>query len=314
MIQVSHLTKRFAGTTAVDDLSFHVARGEIVGFLGLNGAGKTTTLRILAGFLPPSGGEVTVAGRPVLTDSLEVRRRIGYLPENCPLYPEMRVDEYLRFRAALKGVPARRLRRRVEEVRELCGIADAGRRIVGQLSKGYRQRVGLADALVHEPELLILDEPTIGLDPQQIRQVRELIRGLADRHTILLSSHILPEVEMTCHRVMILNQGRLLASDSTANLRQLLARRTRVAAELRAPEAELREELALLSPGGTPELRAEDGWWIVTFEADGGQDPRTALFAAAVRRGWTVRELRREQHSLEDIFVALTSASPEAGA
>ena len=314
MIRVSHLTKRFAGTTAVDDLSFHVARGEIVGFLGLNGAGKTTTLRILAGFLPPTGGEGTVGGRPVLTDSLEVRRRIGYLPENCPLYPEMRVDEYLRFRAALKGVQARRLRRRVEEIRELCGIADAGRRIVGQLSKGYRQRVGLADALVHEPELLILDEPTIGLDPQQIRQVRELIRGLADRHTILLSSHILPEVEMTCHRVMILNQGRLLASDSTANLRQLLARRTRVAAELRAPEAELREELALLLPGGAFELRAEDGWWTVTFEYDGEADPRIALFAAAVRRGWTVRELRREQHSLEDIFVALTSAGPEAAA
>ena len=167
---------------------------------------------------------------------------------------------------------------------------------------------------MHEPELLILDEPTIGLDPQQIRQVRELIRGLADRHTILLSSHILPEVEMTCHRVMILNQGRLLASDSTANLRQLLARRTRVAAELRAPEAELREELALLLPGGAFELRAEDGWWTVTFEYDGEADPRIALFAAAVRRGWTVRELRREQHSLEDIFVALTTANPEAGA
>lgn len=315
MIKVSHLTKRYAGVVAVDDLSFDVEPGEVVGFLGPNGAGKSTTMRILAGFIPPTGGEVRVAGFSVTAQSIEVRRRIGYLPEHCPLYPELRVREYLRYRAGLKGVPARRVRARVDAVCDQCGLADAGHRIIGQLSKGFRQRVGLADALVHEPELLILDEPTIGLDPIQIRQVRELIRHLAERHTVLISTHILPEVEMTCRRVLIINNGRLMASDSTGNLRRLMARRGRVLAQLRADEAGLRAAFAALS-GDPPAVRAlEDGWAEVAFDdtaRDG--DTRVEVSRIAAERGWPLRDLRREESSLEDIFVSLTTETPEAPA
>ena len=204
MITASHLSKTFPGRIAVNDITFEVGHSEVVGFLGPNGSGKTTTMRILAGYLPASAGTVRVAGYDVTKYPMEVRKRIGYLPENCPLYPDMRVDEYLHFRAALKGVPRGKRIGRVGEVKELCGLNDSGRRIIGQLSKGYRQRVGLAEALVHDPELLILDEPTIGLDPNQIRQVRTLIQELGRRHTILLSTHILSEVEATCRRVLII--------------------------------------------------------------------------------------------------------------
>lgn len=315
MIQVRNLVKRFAGITAVDGLSFEVARGEVVGLLGPNGAGKTTTLRILAGYLPATGGEVRIAGLPVEGDAREVRRRVGYLPEHCPLYPEMRVEEFLRYRAELKGVSAKAARARVGEVSARCGIEDVRRRIIGQLSKGYRQRVGLADALVHDPELLILDEPTIGLDPNQIRQVRELIRSLADRHTILISSHILPEIEMTCGRVLILAQGRLRAADSTENLRRLMARRGHVVAQIRAPEAELRTELEPVGAGEWSARALEDGWVELRFAdtTDGG-DARETVAARAARRGWPLRELRHEESSLEDIFVALTGVASEESA
>ena len=310
MIQVSHLTQRYGRSTAVDDLSFEVARGEIVGFLGPNGAGKTTTLRIVCGFLAATGGEVAVAGWNVRTDSLEVRRRVGYLPEQCPLYPDMRVDEYLRFRAALKGVPAGRVARRVGEVKEQCGLTEVGRRIIGQLSKGYRQRVGMADALIHEPELLVLDEPTIGLDPSQIRQAREMIRGLASRHTILLSTHILPEVEAVCHRVLILNRGRLIASDATARLRGLQRGRICVTAEVRGPPEAIRATLAGL-PGVRSMTEESDGeFQRVMLECEGGADPRPAIFQTAGERGWTLRELRMEVQSLEDVFIALTCQEP----
>src|SRR5450755_3108889 len=208
MIEVSNLTKRYAGRTAVSDISFSVARGEIVGLLGPNGAGKSTTMRILSSFLPATSGTVRVAGFDVFHDSEDVRRRIGYMPENNPLYPEMRVREYLKFRARLKGLGWRRSRERMDTVMEQCGLTDVSRRVIGQLSKGYRQRVGLADALVHEPELIILDEPTIGLDPNQIRLVRQLIKGLGGTHTVLISTHILPEAEMTCHRVLIMFDGK----------------------------------------------------------------------------------------------------------
>ncbi len=204
MIKVSNLTKQFAGRTAVDDVSFEVKRGEIIGFLGPNGAGKTTTMRMLTGFLHPTRGAVEIAGCDVFEDPIEARRHIGYMPESCPLYHEMRVDEYLTFRAQIKGVARKAIRSRRDIVKEQCGLTDVGRRIIGQLSKGYRQRVGLADSLLHDPDLLILDEPTAGLDPNQIREVRELIRQLAERHTLLLSTHILPEVEMTCRRILII--------------------------------------------------------------------------------------------------------------
>ncbi len=212
MIEVSNLTKRYAGRTAVSDISFAVARGEIVGLLGPNGAGKSTTMRILSCFMPATSGTARVAGFDVFHQSEEVRRRIGFMPENNPLYPEMRVREYLKFRARLKGLGWRRSRERVATVMEQCGLTDVGRRIIGQLSKGYRQRVGLADALVHEPELIILDEPTIGLDPHQIRSVRQLIKSLAGRHTVLISTHILPEAEMMCSRMLIMFDGKILAA------------------------------------------------------------------------------------------------------
>lgn len=312
MIEVRHLTKRFPGVIAVDDLSFDVRRGEIVGFLGPNGAGKTTTLRILCGYLPATAGEVRVAGYDVFRDSLEVRRRLGYLPENCPLYPEMRVIEYLRFRARLKGLSGRRMRERVEAVMRLCGLDGAGRRLIGELSKGFRQRVGLADALVHEPELLILDEPTLGLDPNQIREVRRLIRDLAERHTILLSTHILQEVEMTCRRVLIIHRGRLVAADTPDNLRALREGGPRIIVEISGPAAEVGAGL-----GALPHVRSvraigqEESW--VRYELEGVRhvDLRPQVFELAARRGWTLRELRLERRSLEDVFARLTEGGGE---
>src|SRR5436190_17336156 len=223
MIEVSNLTKRYAGNTAVSDLSFSVGRGEIVGLLGPNGAGKSTTMRILSCFLPATSGTVRIAGLDVFKEADEVRRRIGYMPENNPLHQDLRVREYLKFRARLKGLSRQRSRERADVVMEQCGLADVGKRVIGQLSKGYQQRVGLADALVQEPDLIILDEPTAGLDPNQIRSVRQLIKELGGKHTVLLSTHILPEVEMTCGRVLILHQGRMIADDTPRNLEKLMS-------------------------------------------------------------------------------------------
>jgi ABC-2 type transport system ATP-binding protein len=236
MIEVANLTKRYAGHTAVSDISFSVGRGEIVGLLGPNGAGKSTTMRILSCFLPATSGTVRVAGYDVFRESREVRRRIGFMPENNPLHLDMRVREYLKFRARLKGLGWRRSRERVGVVMEQCGLTDVSRKIVGQLSKGYKQRVGLADALVHEPELIILDEPTIGLDPHQIRSVRQLIKSLAHQHTVLISTHILPEAEMTCNRMLIMYQGKVLASDTPENLQRFMSSKSQVIAELRFPK------------------------------------------------------------------------------
>src|SRR5580693_5604215 len=240
MIDVSNLTKRYAGNTAVKDVSFQVEKGEIVGLLGPNGAGKSTTMRILSCFIPASSGTATVAGLDVFTQADEVRRRIGYMPENNPLHPDMRVREYLKFRARLKGLGWRRSRERVNTVMEQCGLTGVSRRIIGQLSKGYRQRVGLADALVHDPDLIILDEPTIGLDPSQIRSVRQLIKMLGRHHTVLISSHILPEVEMTCNRVLIMREGRILAADSPENLQRTMGKNGQIIAEIAAPLEDLK--------------------------------------------------------------------------
>src|SRR5271163_5007007 len=234
MIEVSNLTKRYSGRTAVDDISFTVARGEIVGLLGPNGAGKSTTMRMLSGFMPGTSGTVRVAGFDVFHEAHEVRRRIGYMPENNPLYQEMRVREYLKFRARLKGLGWNRSRERVTTVIEQCGLTEVSRRVIGQLSKGYKQRVGLADALVHEPELIILDEPTIGLDPVQIRSVRQLIKELASSRTVLISSHILPEAEMMCSRMLIMLGGKILAADTPENLQRLMAGNSQIIAEIAA--------------------------------------------------------------------------------
>src|SRR5580765_4215812 len=239
MIEVENLTKRYSGHTAVSDLSFTVARGEIVGLLGENGAGKSTTMRILSGFMPATSGTVRIGGFDVFHQSAEARRRIGYMPENNPLHTEMRVREYLKFRARLKGLDREQSRKRADIVMEQCGLTDVSRRIIAHLSKGYRQRVGLADALVHEPELLILDEPTIGLDPNQIRSVRQLIKSLSPAHTVLISTHILPEAEMTCNRMVIMYEGKILAADTPENLQRLMSSNSQVIAEIAAPQAEL---------------------------------------------------------------------------
>src|SRR5271154_3907774 len=248
MIDVSNLSKSYAGNNAVKDVSFQVERGEIVGLLGPNGAGKSTTMRILACFIPANSGTATVAGLDVFTQADEVRRRIGYMPENNPLHPEMRVREYLKFRARLKGLGRSRTRERVDAVIAQCGLTEVNKRIIGQLSKGYRQRVGLADALVHEPELIILDEPTIGLDPSQIRSVRHIIKELGRRHTVLISSHILPEAEMMCSRMLIMYDGKILAADTPDNLQRFMAGGSQIIAEIVAPADELREVCSQL-PG-----------------------------------------------------------------
>ncbi|WP_372807778.1 ABC transporter ATP-binding protein [Pontiella sp.] len=306
MIKVSGVTKKYPARLAVDHISFEVNRGEIVGFLGPNGAGKTTTMRMLTGYLSMNSGTIEVAGFDVATQAREVRRRIGYLPESCPLYPEMRVDEYLRFRAELKGVKASARKAKIDEVKEQCSLTDVGKRIIGQLSKGYRQRVGLADSLVHDPDLLVLDEPTVGLDPYQIRQVRELITQLAERHTILLSTHILQEVEAICERILIINEGRIVASDTEENLHRKLHACSIIEMEIMANKAAAIEKIgrmAGLDVRNANELA--DGWLWVEIEADSAA-MRVDLFNLAVAEGWPMRELSEQQHSLEDTFVQIT--------
>lgn len=312
MIEVKNLTKRYAGRTAIRDISFSVQRGEIVGLLGPNGAGKSTTMRILSCFLPATSGTARVAGFDVFDESAEVRRRIGYMPENNPLYPDMRVREYLKFRARLKGLGWRRSRERVNLVMEQCGLTGVSRRIIGQLSKGYRQRVGLADALSHEPELIILDEPTIGLDPHQIRAVRQLIKSLAGKHTVLISTHILPEVEMMCNRMVIMYDGKILAADTPDNLQRLIAGNSRIVAEIAAPAAELREALSQIPGIEAMDVTATDGeFQRCALTPRNGHDLRAAIFALARERGWVVRELTRSRHSLEDIYVQITRPDEE---
>lgn len=312
MIDVANLTKRFAGHTAIADISFGVQAGEIVGFLGPNGAGKSTTMRILAGYLTASSGTARVAGFDVGRENREVRRRLGYMPENNPLHPEMRVREYLKFRGRLKGLQGRALRRRVDTVLDQCAIKDVRRRVIGQLSKGYRQRVGLADALLQEPPLIILDEPTIGLDPNQVRSVRQLIRSLAGRHTVLLSTHILYEVEMICSRVVIMHNGRLLASDTPENLRQMVQGGAPVMAEVAASQGELQEWLPGL-PGfqGAEITPMDDPYYRCVITPQRDADIRPGFYQLARERGWKLRELTRNQHSLEDIFVHMTAAHQE---
>ena len=306
MIKVSGVTKKFPARLAVNDVSFEVARGEIVGFLGPNGAGKTTTMRMLTGYLPMNSGSIEVAGYDVSKDPQEVRRRIGYLPESCPLYPEMRVDEYLRFRAELKGVRSPARKAKLSEVKEQCGLTEVGKRIIGQLSKGYRQRVGLADSLIHDPDLLVLDEPTVGLDPFQIRQVRELITQLADRHTILLSTHILQEVEAICERILIINDGQIVASDTEENLHRTLHACSIIEMEIMADKthaAAMVGKLEGLDVRNANELA--DGWLWLEIEADAAS-MRVELYNLAVTQGWALRELSEQQHSLEDTYVEIT--------
>ena len=307
-IDVSHLTKRYDTVTALTDISFAVQPGEIMGFLGPNGAGKTTTLRILTGLLTPSDGSVRIEGLDVMQRPIEVRRLIGYLPEHVALYPELRVREYLDYRARIKGVPGRERRGRVDDALAQCALGDVVRQLIGRLSKGYRQRVALADCLLGRPKILILDEPTVGLDPHQIRQTRELITALGRTATILLSTHILPEVEMLCHRVTIIDKGRIVAVDTPEQLRRRLTGtqviRVQLSGELTTIEQALRQlpNVARVSVAGRT-----DGFVAFDVEAGSDADVRDAIFRLAVERQWTLRELSQLKASLEDVFIHLTT-------
>ena len=301
MIDVEGLSKSYGPRMAVDDISFHVEKGEIVGFLGPNGAGKTTTMRMLTGYLPPTEGRASIGGFDTFSQSLEVRRRIGYLPETVPLYPEMAVADYLDFMAALRKVPNRRAA--VQRAMEATHVEDRARMNIGKLSKGYRQRVGLAQALVHDPDVLILDEPTIGLDPRQIIEVRELIKGLAGQHTILISTHILPEVEQVCSRVLIIHRGKLVAEDTPKNLGARLRGAERVGLQVTGDGAKLQKALAAV-PGVQSVQAVNDGRYEVAVTP--GQDLRAQLAETVVKGGWGLLELAPVGMSLEEIFLQLT--------
>ena len=309
MIDVQDLTKQYAGRTAVDRLTFQVEPGQIVGFLGPNGAGKSTTMRILSGYMPPTSGRATVNGHDVFHESIAVRKSIGYMPEMAPLYTDMKVKEYLRFRAELKGLSGREMRHRVGEVMDLCTITDVRRRLIGHLSKGFRQRVALADALLHKPPLLILDEPTNGLDPVQIRQVRDLLRSLKPAHTILLSTHILQEVEAVCDRVLMIHHGRILANDTPDRLTRGLRAASVVQVELQAKGDDVTSKIeALPNVRKAAQDGEENGWRLITVRVEANQDVREPLMDLALKEGWKIRELHRQLPSLEDVFIELSAA------
>ncbi|MGD9903816.1 MAG: ABC transporter ATP-binding protein [Vicinamibacterales bacterium] len=313
VIEVQHLTKRYGPFTAVDDVSFSVGSGEILGFLGPNGAGKTTTMRVITGYMPASEGAVTVAGHDVFEAPIEAKRRTGYLPETPPLYPDMTVRDYVTFVARLKGVPSRDVRSRVDEVMKRTHIADMASRHCGKLSKGYKQRVGLAQALIHNPDVLVLDEPTAGLDPKQIIEARQLIKELGGSHTVVLSTHILPEVSQTCQRVVIINKGKVVAVDTPDNLTARLRGSETMFLQVHAPGADV--AAALAGVGGVTRAQAtpgDDGVVSVEIDSERGRDVRRDLAAAVVTSGWGLLELRPMRMSLEDIFLSLTTE--DAGA
>lgn len=311
-IEVSHLVKTYAGVAAVNDISFTVARGEIVGFLGPNGAGKSTTMRILTGYLPATSGGVKICGVPVATRPDEIKRRIGYMPENNPLPEDMRVSEYLYFRGRLKEIPRRKLGARIDEVLEVCDLKRVRHKIIGQLSKGYRQRVGIAEAILAEPPVIIMDEPTIGLDPHQILIVRDLIGSLRGRMTVIISSHILPEIEVTCDRVLIINQGRVVAQGTPAELRREILGRTRYEIEFAGNVAVLGPILASVDPTlrieGEPELDGS-GFQRLHLTTEHEQDVGEQLLQRLATEGLRVRALSRAHPTLEDVFLAATRRS-----
>ncbi len=312
MIEAFDLTRRFGEFTAVDGVSFTIPDGEIVGLLGPNGAGKTTMIRMITGFLPPTSGRVTLGGRDLFGEDVTVRRQLGYLPENVALYPEMRVEEYLAWRGRLAGMERAAIRRRLPEVLAGCLLGDVRRQVIGTLSKGYRQRVGLAGAILHEPRVLVLDEPTVGLDPRQIVAIRELIRELGRDRTLLLSTHILPEVDLLCRRVMIVDRGRIVAEGSPAELRERGQGSVAVRVELESEAAGAAEALARLP--GVEQVRAEaDDPRRFVLACARGADPRAEVFRLAAASGWTLVGLAASRASLEDVFVRLTTRDAEGG-
>jgi ABC-2 type transport system ATP-binding protein len=318
MIKVEGLTKRYARNVAVDNISFEVQKGQIVGFLGPNGAGKTTTMRVLTCFLPPTEGKAEVAGFNVIDKPMEVKKRIGYLPETPPLYPEMEVSEYLNFVGQLKGLGGPELPKRIKEVSEQCAVADVSNKLIGKLSKGYRQRVGLAQAIIHNPDVLILDEPTSGLDPKQINDTRELIKGLAGNHTIILSTHILPEVEAICEQVIIISKGKLVATDTVSNLTNRLRGGETVLIEVQSrnggaiQDGDVQQRLERVA--GVSRVMHKHSWdGRVSFEVESlqGQTIRAELARAVIESGWDLNELHAMGLSLEDVFLQLTGGEKQ---
>jgi ABC-2 type transport system ATP-binding protein len=317
MIEVQNLTKYYGPVTAIKDVSFSVAPGEIVGFLGPNGAGKSTTMRILSCFMPASSGLARVAGFDVFRESMEVRRRIGYLPESVPLYSDMRVAPYLDFVAEVKGVPRAARRRRVAEVMDRCLIADVQNRLIRNLSKGYRQRVGLAQAIVSDPHVLILDEPTIGLDPRQIAEIRSLIKSLAGEHTVILSTHILPEVSMVCSGVVIINRGGIVAQGPIDRLVEQFFPTARVEVEMVGPRAAVLESMRAI-PGVVrveeATAAAADGAGRFVVESARGRDVRGEIFQLAAHQKWGLLELRQVGMTLEEVFIRIVAGEESEGA
>jgi ABC-2 type transport system ATP-binding protein len=317
MINVKDLTKRYARTTAVDHISFEVPKGQIVGFLGPNGAGKTTTMRILTCFMPPSSGTATVAGFDVLEQPMEVKKRVGYLPETPPLYPEMETGEYLKFVGQLKGLSGAELQKRIDYVCERCAVVDVKKKLIGKLSKGYRQRVGLAQAIIHNPDVLVLDEPTAGLDPKQINETRDLIKDLAGSHTIILSTHILPEVEQTCEQVVIINKGKLVATDSVRNLQARARGAESILLEVGGRNGNLQASAVqqkLERVSGVSRVLCKnqiDSRALFEIESQKGRLVRGDLARAVVESGWDLNELRPAAMSLEEVFLQLTGTAKE---
>jgi ABC-2 type transport system ATP-binding protein len=309
VIEVDHLTKVFSGRKAVDGISFTVQKGEILGFLGPNGAGKTTTMRILTCYMPATGGTARVAGYDVFEESIEVRRRIGYMPESPPLYPEMTVDSYLHFVAKIKGAPSTQRKSMVDDVMEKCAVGDVRNRIIGKLSKGYKQRVGLAQSLLNNPEVLILDEPTIGLDPKQIFEVRSLIKALAGDHTVILSTHILPEVSMTCNRVVIINNGKVVAMDTPTGLTNQMKGAEKIALSVDGPRNAVVEKVKSIQGVIGVKVEGEENGGPTNYivECNLRTDLRRVLAKEIVSQGWGLLELRGVSMSLEDVFINLVT-------
>ena len=306
MIKVSNLSKKYVGKPAVDNISFNVESGEIVGFLGPNGAGKTTTIRMLTGYIPPTSGTALIGGYDIFLNSLIAKQKIGYMPENVPLYDDMRVREYLLFRAELKGLRGQDVRKLMNEALELCSIKDIKSQMISSLSKGFRQRVGLADALINKPPLLILDEPTNGLDPSQIRSFRELIKELAENHTILISTHILSEVELTCDRVLIINKGKMIGNNTPLELSEKIKSSTTISLELKSQDHDIRDTISNISGIKKVTLeKQEDDWKFFRIRVDYGNDLREEIMNLGNKRNWLIREIHYQRSNLEDAYIEM---------
>lgn len=306
MIKVSNLSKKYVGKPAVDNISFNVESGEIVGFLGPNGAGKTTTIRMLTGYIPPTSGTALIGGYDIFLNSLIAKQKIGYMPENVPLYDDMRVREYLLFRAELKGLRGQDVRKHMNEALELCSIKDIKSQMISSLSKGFRQRVGLADALINKPPLLILDEPTNGLDPSQIRSFRELIKELAENHTILISTHILSEVELTCDRVLIINKGKMIGNNTPLELSEKIKSSTTISLELKSQDHDIRDTISNISGIKKVTLeKEEDDWKFFRIRVDYGNDLREEIMNSGNKRNWLIREIHYQRSNLEDAYIEM---------